>query len=80
MNIIDTLIQAYYKDSMENLYIKYDNKFYMFLNRKKFYMNDIFCDLRDEHFKIIESEQDLTNMSFIAPELYYILEEVTIQN
>lgn len=76
MRNIDNQIQGYYKDSKENLYAKYNDKLYAVSSRKSFCLNDIFCDLRDEHIKIVESERDLVDMSFIAPELYIILEEV----
>lgn len=43
-------------------------------------MRDIFIDGRDYCFKVIENEHDLIDVSFMAPEMYYILEEVTVQN
>jgi hypothetical protein len=79
MQIITNNIQAYYRHD-EDLYMKYNDKLYFVSERKGFHVHDVFIDLRDENFKIIETEQDLTSMSFIAPELYYILEETTIQN
>ena len=58
----------------------YNGKFYMESQRKNFYMNDMFIDLRDCCTKMIESENDLMSVSYMAPELYVILEEVTVQN
>lgn len=80
MRIINDQIQGCYKDSKENLYIKYNNKMHITNDRKELHMGDIFCDLRDECFKIVESQDDLFEMSFIDPKLYHICEEVTVQN
>ena len=54
---------------------KCDNKFYTLSERKHFKINDLFIDLRDYQFKTIESNDDIVDMSFVAPELYIILEE-----
>lgn len=59
-------------------YYKYNGKFYTVSERKKFRINDIFIDGRDYGVKVIESAQDIFDMSFTAPELYVILEEVAI--
>lgn len=71
MRDITSNIQTYYG---------YNGKFYIVSDRKSFRMNDIFIDGRDYGVKIIESEQDLINVSYMAPELYVILKEATIQN
>jgi hypothetical protein len=63
-----------------NTYYKYNGKFYKISERKHFELGDIFFDGRDYEFKLIGTTHDLFDMSFVAPELYYILEEVTIQN
>lgn len=55
---------------------KCDNKFYTYSERKHFKINDLFFDLRDYQFKVIESNHDIFDMSYVAPELYLILEEV----
>ena len=59
---------------------QYNGKFYKIVERKGLRINDIFIDGRDYGVKIIESNKDLFDASFIAPELYCILEEETIQN
>lgn len=59
-------------------YYRYNGKFYTVTERKGFHINDVFLDGRDYGVKIIESEKDIINMSFTAPELYIILKEVTI--
>lgn len=71
MRIINNVMQTYYR---------YNGKFYVASDRKNFKMNDIFIDGRDYCFKVIETENDLVDVAYMAPELYYILEEVTIQN
>lgn len=53
---------------------RYNGKFYTVSNRKTFRLNDIFLDGRDYGIKIIETEQDLINVAYMAPELYVILE------
>ena len=55
---------------------KCDNKFYTLSDRKSFAINDLFFDIRDCQYKIIESNDDIVSMSYVAPELYIILEEV----
>ena len=71
MKIVNNVMQNYYK---------YDGKFYKASDRKTFKLNDIFLDGRDYCFKVIENDRDLTSVAFIDPELYVILEEVTIRN
>ena len=61
-------------------YYRYNGKFYTISSRKEFRLNDIFLDGRDYGVKIIETENDLINAMCIAPELYVILKEVTIEN
>ena len=61
-------------------YYEYNGKFYTVSNRRNLRLNDMFIDGRDYGVKIIEAEKDLFSMSFVDPELYVILEEVTIQN
>ena len=70
MKLVAHQIQTYYK---------YNGKFYTVSDRKDFRINDVFIDGRDYGVKVIESEQDIIDMSFTAPELYVILEETTIQ-
>lgn len=79
MRVIDNQVQGYY-EKHEDLYIRYNDKLYIVSNRKVFCTGDIFGDLRDGHIKIIESERDLIDASFMAPELYFILEKATVQN
>lgn len=55
---------------------KCDNKLYTLSGRKLLRINDIFIDLRDYQFKVIESVDDIVDMSFVDPELYIILKEV----
>ena len=62
------------------VYYRYNGKFYAVSARKDLRINDIFFDGRDYGIKIIEDMQDLFDLAYMAPELYYILEEVTIQN
>jgi hypothetical protein len=71
MKDITNKIQTYYR---------YNGKFYMVSERKDFRFHDIFIDGRDYGVKIIESEHDLVSVAYMAPELYVILEEVTVQN
>lgn len=59
-------------------YYRYNGKFYTVSSRKDFRLNDIFLDGRDFGVKMIETENDLMNSVWIAPELYVILEEATI--
>ena len=61
-------------------YYRYNGKFYTVSRRTDFRLNDVFFDGRNYSIKIIETEQDLVDVSFMAPELYVILEEVTVQN
>lgn len=61
-------------------YYRYNGKFYTISSRKEFRINDIFLDGRDYGAKIVETENDLINAMCIAPELYVILKEVTIEN
>lgn len=59
-------------------YYKYNGKIYRVSDRKRFRIDDIFLDCRDYGAKIIEDKQDIVDMSYVAPELYVILEETTI--
>lgn len=61
-------------------YYRYNGKFFTASQRKDFRINDVFIDGRDYGVKIVENSQDIFNLSFIDPELYMILEEVTVQN
>lgn len=61
-------------------YYRYNGKFYTVSSRKDFRLNDIFLDGRDYGVKVVETENDLINAMCIAPELYVILKEVTIEN
>lgn len=61
-------------------YYKYNGKLYKASFRKTLRINDVFLDCRDYDVKIIDSEQDIIEMSYVAPELYIILEEITTQN
>ena len=61
-------------------YYRYSGKFYTVSERKDFRINDIFLDGRDYGVKVIEDMQDLFDTAYMAPELYIILEEVTVQN
>lgn len=61
-------------------YYRYNGKFYTVSSRKDFRLNDIFLDGRDYGVKMVETENDLINATYIAPELYVILKEVTIEN
>jgi hypothetical protein len=49
-------------------------------SRSALEVGDIVIDGRDYNFKIMESSHDIFDMSYVAPELYCILEETTIQN
>lgn len=71
MKDITNKIQTYYR---------YNGKFYKISERKDFRLNDIFIDGRDYSVKVIDSTQDYNAVAFMAPELYVILEEVTVQN
>ena len=71
MRDITNQIQTYYR---------YNGKFYTVSNRKEFHLGDIFIDGRDYGVKIINSEQDYVSVAYMAPELYCILEEATVQN
>lgn len=66
-------------DKIETYY-RYNGKFYKVSDDKEFFGGDIFLDCRDYSAKLIQTELDKFDLSFIAPELYVILEEVTIQN
>jgi len=59
---------------------KCDNKLYTLSGRKLLRINDIFIDLRDYQLKVIESVDDIVDMSFVDPELYIILKEVKENN
>ena len=61
-------------------YYRYNGKFYTVSSRKDFRLNDIFLDGRDYGVKMVETENDLINAMCIAPEMYVILKEVTIEN
>ena len=63
--------------SIPKVLYKCDNKFYTLSDRKSFVINDLFFDIRDCQYKIIESHDDIVSMSYVAPELYVILEETT---
>ena len=71
MKIVTDKIRTYYK---------HNGKLYKVSDRKMFRVNDLFLDCRDYSAKIIEDEDDIVNMTYVAPELYVILEEITIQN
>lgn len=71
MKLISHQIKTYYE---------YNGKFYSVSDRKDLRVNDIFIDGRDYGVKIVEDVQDLFDLAYMAPELYVILEEVTIQN
>ena len=71
MRNINDQIQTYYR---------YNGKFYAPSERKNLRVNDIFIDGRDYGVKIVEDMEDLLDLMYMAPELYIILEEVTIQN
>ena len=64
---------------IDTLY-RYNNKFYKASRRSNLEVGDVVIDGRDYNFKLMESSHDIFDMSFVAPELYCILEEVTIQN
>ena len=59
---------------------RYNGKIYVSSRRKDFKMYDLFIDCRDFNYKIIDSENDLIKMVNRTPELYILLDEVTIQN
>lgn len=71
MKIINHKIQTCYQ---------YNGKIYVPSERKDFRINDVFIDGRDYGVKIIEDSQDILELAYMAPELYCILEESTIQN
>ena len=71
MKIVTDKIRTYYK---------YNGKVYRVSDRKMLRVNDLLLDCRDYGAKIIEDENDIIDMSYVAPELYVILEEITIQN
>lgn len=71
MNIITHQIDTLYR---------YNNKFYKVSGRKNLEVGDILIDGRDYNFKRMECSQDIIDMSYVAPELYCVLEEVTVQN
>jgi hypothetical protein len=64
---------------VDTLY-RYKNKFYKASNKNMLEINDVFIDGRDYNFKLVESNHDVWDMAYVAPELYCILEEVTVQN
>jgi hypothetical protein len=59
---------------IDTLY-RYNNKFYKVSGRNDLEVGDVVIDGRDYNFKLMESNQDLFDMSFVDPELYVILEE-----
>lgn len=61
-------------------YYRYNGKFYTISERKDLRINDIFIDGRDYGVKIVEDMQDLFDLAYMAPELYVILEAVTVQD
>lgn len=61
-------------------FYKYNGKFYSPSKRTQFKLGDIFVDFRDGNMKIIETDADLIDVSYMAPEMYFIIEESTIQN
>ena len=61
-------------------YYKYNGKVYKVSDRKMLRVGDLFLDCRDYGAKIIEDEQDIIEMNYVAPELYVILEAITTQN
>lgn len=61
-------------------YYRYNGKFYKVSGDKEFFCGDIFIDCRDYSAKLIQTELDRFDLSFIDPELYVILKEVTIEN
>ncbi len=63
-----------------NTLYRYNNKFYKASSRSVLEVGDIIIDGRDYSFKLMESTQDVWDMSYVALELYCILEETTIQN
>jgi hypothetical protein len=63
-----------------NTFYRYGDKLYKVSNKNWLEVNDIIIDGRDYNFKLIESNQDIHDMAYVAPELYCILEETTIQN
>jgi hypothetical protein len=69
MKLISHQIRTYYE---------YNGKFYTVTDRKRLMTGDVFLDCRDYGAKIIEDKQDIIDMSYVAPELYVILEETTI--
>ena len=71
MRNINNKIQTYYR---------YNGKFYAPSLRKNLRVNDIFIDGRDYGVKTVEDMEDLLDLMYMAPELYIILEEVTVQN
>lgn len=66
--------------SLVEMCYSYNGKIYMASNRKDFRINDIFIDGRDYCVKVIEDTQDILELAYMAPELYVILKEVTVQN
>lgn len=58
------------------MYYRYDDRLYKVSDRKQFRIGDIFIDGRNYSVNIIEDEQDIIDMSYVAPELYVILEEI----
>ena len=61
-------------------FYNYNGKFYRISDHKNLCVNDIIIDGRDYSVKIIENEQDIIDMLYVAPELYVILEELTVRN
>jgi hypothetical protein len=71
MKLITNQIRTYYE---------HNGKFYTASSRKNFRINDVFIDGRDYGVKVIEDTQDLFDLAYMAPELYIILDEVTVPN
>ena len=46
--------------------------------KNKCKIGDTFIDFRTGYFKTVENEQDLIDLSFVAPELYCSLREVNL--
>lgn len=64
---------------IDTLY-RHDGQLYKASKKSHIDVGDVIIDGRDYNFKLIESNQDVFDMSFVDPALYVILEETTIQN
>jgi hypothetical protein len=64
---------------VETLY-RYNGKFYKVSSKRMLEVGDVVIDGRDYNFKVMESNQDVMDMSYVAPELYCVLDETAIQN